>query len=174
MPCHEAHSSHCPVVHPGSSLTQPARMLRVGRVLCVLLVCWPTTGGSVMFGPRQMSESGIVFATVVAIGPENPDPMSSGDGCIYVAGGFTGIVFRVCLNAAKQVTSSTRVINLNSTSLGDDSPDVNALLGITFDPDFHPAERIVLYLAYADSPAGPFDGKIARAVSTNGGESTPT
>lgn len=148
---------------------------RFSRSLCaalLALVFLPSSvARAVQFQQAQTLQSGINFSTIVAIGPEDPDPNSNADGCVYAGRGLTGTVNRICFNSLKSVTSNTVVINLNggTTSLA----DVNGLLGIAFDPMSNPKSggEIHLYLAYADNNASPFNGKIARAVSSNGGVS---
>jgi hypothetical protein len=74
-------------------------------------------------------------------------------------------VHRVCFDDAKQVTSQAVVIDLNG------SGQVAHLLGIAFDPASDPAGEIHLYLSYAFDNQAPFNGRIARAVSSDGGAS---
>lgn len=116
---------------------------------------------AVNFGPLTTLQSGIGFTTVLALGPEDPDPGNDGDGCIYAVNGGEGSVHRVCFDDAKNVTSNTIVIDINGGS------SVNNVLGIVLDT--HPSGEIHLYLGYSDSNSQPFGGKIARAVSTDGG-----
>jgi len=106
--------------------------------------------------------------TVVAVGPEDPDPTSNADGAVYGVNGQTGAVWRVRFNSSKTVLDQLKVIDLNGSG---STGSVNAVLGIAFDPSSHAGGPIRLYLAYADDNTAPFNGKIARAVSTNGGVS---
>ena len=79
--------------------------------------------------------------------------------------GESGAVHRVCFDSNKFVISNTIVIDLNS------GLQVNHALGITIDPASDPAGEIYLYIAYAITNTAPFNGRIARAVSTDGGVS---
>ena len=90
---------------------------------------------------------------------------SNADGCIYAVTGNSGTVHRVCFDATKTVTSNTVVIDINGAG------GANNVLGITIDPESNPTGEIHLYLGYADGNGAPFNGKIARAVSTDGGVS---
>ena len=126
---------------------------------------------AVQFQNAQALVSNIDFITGVAVGPEDPDSTSNADGCVYAVSGQAGSVHRICFNKFKTVTSNTVVVNLNGAS--NPPADVNLVLGLAFDPTSSPVSggQIHLYLAYADNNSGPFNGKIARAVSTNGGVS---
>jgi glucose/arabinose dehydrogenase len=117
---------------------------------------------AVRFQPLAELQSGIGFTTVLAMGPEDPNAAAAGDGCIYAANG-AGTVHRVCFDDTKSVTSNTVVIDLN----GDES--VSNVQGIAFDPASDPSGEIHLYLGYAVGPDAPYTGRVARAVSDDGG-----
>ncbi len=131
----------------------------------IALATAPPPAQGVQFGSVQTLQSGIASCAALTIGPEDPVAASTADGCLYAVNAFSGTVSRICFDASKVVTSSAVVIDLNGGG------SVNALLGITFDPASDPAGEMHLYLAYADDNSAPFQGKIARAVSTNGGAS---
>jgi glucose/arabinose dehydrogenase len=118
---------------------------------------------AVQFQPLADLQTGI-RVTVLTLGPEDPDPVSDGDGCIYAASRF-GSVFRICFDDAKSVTSNTLVIDLNGAD------DVSNVQGIEIDPVSDPAGEIHLYLGYAVDADAPLNGRVARAVSTDGGAS---
>jgi hypothetical protein len=139
----------------------PTLSLLIGVV--ALLAAGPVR--AVQFNALTDLQTGIGFTTVLAFGPEDPDPLSNADGCIYAVHGSNGSVSRVCFDATKTVTSNTVVIDINGAG------SVNNVLGITIDPDSDPAGEIHVYLGYSDNNGGPFEGKIARAVSTDGGVS---
>lgn len=132
-------------------------------LLCALL--FPRPAAPVSFEPLQVLQSGIGFTTVLALGPEDPVSSTYGDGCIYAANGELGEVHRVCFDDAKTVTSHTVPIDLNGPG------QIEHLLGIAFDPASNPAGEIHLYLSYALDNLAPFNGRVARAVSTDGGVS---
>ncbi len=117
------------------------------------------------FQALQDLQTGIGFTTVLEFGPEDPDPASNADGCLYAVHGSEGEVHRICFDATKTVTSDTVVIDLNGGS------GTNNTLGITIDPASDPSSEIHLYLAFAYSNAAPNNGRIARAVSSDGGVS---
>jgi hypothetical protein len=66
------------------------------------------------------------------------------------------------------VTSNTVVVDLNAAS------NVGAVLGLTIDPVPVPSVSIEMYIAYAVDNSAPFNGRIARAVSTDGGATFTT
>jgi glucose/arabinose dehydrogenase len=140
-----------------------ATLARACLAAAALLLAAPPSASAVQFGAVQTLRSGIGPCAALAVGPEDPDPLQTGDGCVYAVSAFSGAVVRVCFDATKTVTASTTVVDLNGPS------SVNALLGIAFDPRSNPLDEMHLYLAYADDNAAPFEGKIARAVSTDGG-----
>jgi glucose/arabinose dehydrogenase len=119
---------------------------------------------AVRFQPLADLQTGIGFTTVLALGPEDPNAASDGDGCLYAVNG-AGTVHRICFDDAKSVTSNSVVIDLNGAA------DVSHVLGIAFDPASDPAGEIHLYLGYAISVDAPLNGRIARAVSIDGGAS---
>ncbi len=139
--------------------------LVVAAALC--LAAGP--GRAVQFGGLTDLQTGIGFTAVLTFGPEDPDPLSLADGCIYAVHASNGAVSRVCFDATKTVTSNTVVVNINGPG-----GSVNNMLGIAIDPDSNPATEIHLYLAYSDDNGSPYQGKIARAVSTDGGASYTT
>ncbi|MBW2698319.1 MAG: PQQ-dependent sugar dehydrogenase, partial [Deltaproteobacteria bacterium] len=120
---------------------------------------------AVQFQTLADLQTGIGFTTVLTLGPEDPNPATAGDGCIYAANGGEGAVHRICFDDAKVVASDTVVVDLNGAG------SVNNALGITIDPASDPATEIHLYVAYSVTNDDPFNGRIARAVSTNGGAS---
>lgn len=119
---------------------------------------------AVEFQPLADLQTGIGFTTVLALGPEDPDSTVRGDGCIYAANG-TGTIHRICFDDAKNVTSNTVVIDLNGAE------SVSNVQGIAFDPASDPSGEIHLYLGFAIGPDEPFSGRVARAVSSDGGVS---
>ncbi len=139
---------------------------RAGVVLALWLLFPVSAALAVGFGPLTDLQTGIGNATVLTFGPEDPDPGSVADGCVYAVNAFSGQVYRVCFDSTKTVVSNDVVIDLNGPVTG-----VNAVLGITFDPASDPGGEMQLYLAYADDNDSPFTGKIARAVSSDGGAS---
>ncbi len=122
-----------------------------------------TTAAGVDFAPIQTLQGGIGFTTALDFGPEDPDPTSVRDGCVYALNGQTGEVHRICFDGAKFVTSDTVVIDLNGPAM------VQHALGLAFDPKSDPADEIRLYIAYSVDGTAPFNGAIARAVSIDGG-----
>lgn len=143
---------------PGPSL------LALCLVLCAHAL-WSRPVGAVQFDVAQTLQGGIGFTTVLTFGPEDPDPGSTGDGCVYAVEGFEGEVRRICFDATKSVVSNAVVIDLNGPGLA------QSVLGISFDPTSDSATVLELYLAYSDDASAPFNGKIARAVSLDGGQS---
>lgn len=129
----------------------------------VMVLAGPGLALAVDFQSVQILQSGIGNTTVLALGPEDPDPGAIGDGCVYAANRTTGQVRRICFDSVKSVTSNTVVVDLNGGS------SVDGIQGMAIDPDSDPAGEIHLYLAYADDDDAPYQGKIARAVSTDGG-----
>lgn len=135
--------------------------------------------GAVQFEALETLQAGIAFATVIAIGPEDPDPTKQSDGCVYVGSGDSGQVRRICFaegaGGAKTVTSNTLVVDL-AAEIGQSS--VQFMLGMEFDPASDPSGEIHLYMGYALAAGATvgqaFDGRIARAVSSNGGTSYTT
>ncbi len=121
------------------------------------------TAAAVEFAPLADLQTGIGSVSALTLGPEDPDPARNADGCIYAVNAFEGRVHRVCFDARKAVTSHTVVADINGPGA------VNALLGITFDPQSDPGGRMDFYLGYADGPDAPNNGKVARAVSVDGG-----
>ena len=135
-------------------------------LLVTALTLLPGRGAeAVNFQSLQDLQGGIGFTTVLTLGPEDPNPGSNADGCIYAVNGGQGAVHRICFNASKSVTSNTTVIDINGGG------GTNNTLGITIDPDSDPSGEIHLYLGYSDNNSTPNAGKVARAVSTNGGVS---
>ncbi|TFH21478.1 MAG: hypothetical protein E4H03_10580, partial [Myxococcales bacterium] len=146
----------------------PATPTAAGLVLTAALVLTGPAAreaDAVQFQALQTLQGGIGFTTVLELGPEDPDPASNADGCIYAVNGGQGSVSRVCFDANKNVTSNNVVIDINGGG------GTNNTLGITIDPDSDPAGEIHLYLGYSDNNGSPNAGKILRAVSTNGGAS---
>ncbi len=136
-------------------------------LLSAALAVLPLRGAeAVQFGPLTDLQTGIGFTTVLTLGPEDPDPGSPADGCLYAVNGTTAEVHRICFDSSKSVTSDSVVIDLDPAV--NPSGNTNKTLGITIDPDSDPSGEIHIYLAYADSNTAPFNGKIARAVSTDG------
>ena len=152
---------------PGAILARLAPLLLLASLLA------PVPVSAVQFQPLAELATGIGFTTVIELGPEDPDPGATGDGCLYAVNGGAGAVHRICFEdapggTAKQVTSTTvggtPVIDLNGGG------GTNNVLGITVDPAA-PSGEIHLYLGYSDDNSAPFAGKIARAVSTDSGQS---
>jgi glucose/arabinose dehydrogenase len=112
---------------------------------------------AVQFGPLTNLLTGLPSPARLAYGP---------DGCLYAAYAFAGSVGRICFDANKVVLSNTIVV----PGLGGGG-GVNALLGMGFDPDSDPGGEIHLYLSYSITNGAPFNGRVARAVSTDGGVS---
>ena len=138
------------------------------RFQCTLLLLGIVLAGpaaAVQFQALADLQTGIGFTTVLTLGPEDPDPLADGDGCIYAANGGQGAIHRICFDDAKVVTSDTVVVDLNGGS------SVNNALGITIDPASDPATEIHLYVAFSVTNDDPFNGRVARAVSTDGGVS---
>lgn len=123
---------------------------------------------AVQFAPVQTLQSGLDFVTQLALGPEDPDPGSLADGCVYAADGDSGSVQRVCFDAGKNVTSNTTVVVL------DGGAGTDFLIGLAFDPASDASGEIILYLAWEPLTTEPFDTRIARAVSVDGGSSYTT
>ena len=92
--------------------------------LALLLAC--STAHAVEFAPPVDLAPGIGFTTVVALGPEDPDPSSPADGCVYAVSGEKGEVRRICFDASKTVTSNAAVIDLNGPA------DAEFTLGLEF------------------------------------------
>jgi|GEM_PF-464919 len=140
---------------------------RNARALLVCALCVVSSGAAsaVQFSALTDLQTGIGFTSVLDLGPEDPDPASRADGCIYAVHGSNGTVNRICFDSNKAVTSNTVVVDLNGGG------SVNNVLGITFDPNSDPATEIHLYLGYSPDNGAPFQGRIARAVSTDGGAS---
>ena len=132
---------------------------------CAMALLFSGSATAVQFGALTDLQTGIGFTTVLTFGPEDPDPASNADGCVYAVNGGEGSVHRICFDATKTVTSNAIVVDLNGTG------SVNNVLGITFDPDSDPAGEMHLYIGYSDTNNAPNNGKIARAVSTDGGVS---
>ena len=140
--------------------------LALVSVLCLIL---SDPANAVQFEPLTPLQTGIGSTGVLTLGPEDPDPGSNKDGCIYAVNAFGGTVSRICFDSNKQVTgvapyTASVVVDINGPGGG-----VNALLGIVFEPASDPGGTMVLYLAYSDDNGAPFNGKIGRAVSTDGG-----
>lgn len=150
-----------PLLDPArSGLARSLLSLVSAFVICGLV---PRTADAVQFGAVSDLATGIGFTTALALGPEDPDPLSNADGCLYAVNGGTGEVHRICFDSAKAVTSDTVPIDLNGPS------GVGNVLGIAIDPQSDPALQIALYLAFSVDNGAPFNGRIARAVSTDGG-----
>ena len=143
---------------PRRRFSRYASVLFTGAFLCVA-----HSADAVQFQALQTLQGGIGFTTVLTMGPEDPTPATTGDGCIYAVNGSQGAVHRICFDNNKSVSSDAIVIDLNGAG------GTNNTLGIAIDPDSDPAGEIHLYLGYADNNGAPFNGKIARAVSTDGG-----
>ncbi|MGI9557124.1 MAG: PQQ-dependent sugar dehydrogenase, partial [Solirubrobacterales bacterium] len=140
-------------------------LLRCPRGLAAAVATFAAAPASpVQFQPLADLQAGIGFTTVLSLGPEDLDAANNGDGCIYAVNG-AGSVHRVCFDDAKSVTSHTVVIELNGGA------GVSNVQGIAFDPESDPSGEIHLYLGYAVSADDPLNGRIARAVSTDGGMS---
>lgn len=133
--------------------------------LLVGALSWAGPASAVQFSNVQVLQGGIDFIAALAIGPEDPDPASLGDGCIYAVSGDAGTVHRVCFDITKTVASNTIVVELNG-GLG-----TQFLLGVAMDPASDPNGTIIMYLPWTPPSAEPFDTRIARAVSVNGGAS---
>lgn len=137
-------------------------------LLLLLVVSLPfalpfVSAEAVGFGPVQTLETGLTDVSSLTFGPEDPDPASVADGCIYAVTAGSGEVHRICFDATKTVTSSAVILDLNGGS------SVNNALGVTFEPLSDPSGAMFLYLAYSLSSVDPFNGRIARAVSSDGG-----
>ena len=136
-------------------------------LVVVAITLQPTITFAVQFNSLQTLHADLGDTGVLTFSPEDPVPSTNGDGCIYAVNSTQGKVRRICFNASKAPFSTTDVVDLNGAS------GVNLLLGITIDPTM-PNGEIHLYLAYSDDNTAPFNGKIARAVSTNQGSSFTT
>lgn len=110
------------------------------HLVCMVMLFAVLAGpaSAVQFGSLTNLQTGIGFTTVLTLGPEDPDPASNADGCIYAVHGGNGEVYRVCFDATKTVTSNTVVVDINGAS------GVNNVLGITIDPDSDPAGKSVV------------------------------
>ena len=113
---------------------------RLVLTAALLLMVPAREADAVQFQGLQTLQGGIGFTTVLELGPEDPDPASNADGCIYAVNGGQGRVQRVCFDANKNVTSNTTVVDINGGG------GTNNTLGITIDPDSDPAGEIHLYL----------------------------
>ena len=102
-------------------------------LLALVVAAAVTPHSAVEFQPLQDLQLGIGFTTVLEFGPEDPDPTSNADGCLYAVHGSQGAVHRICFDSTKTVTSDTVVIDIN----GQDG--TNNVLGITVDPTSDPA-----------------------------------
>src|SRR5262245_7993047 len=133
-----------------------ARSVRRGSVRCfVLAACvLAARANAVQFQPLTDLQTGIGFTTLVTMGPEDPNPATSGDGCIYAVNGMLGAVHRICFDDAKHVTSDVVVIDLAGAA------NISFALGIAFDPNPRPATEMQLYIAWATSNTAPFTGRI--------------
>ena len=118
---------------------------------------------AVVFQPIQTLRGNVDFVTAIAMGPEDPDPASDRDGCLYALTGNTGVVRRICFDATKSVVSDAVVIDINGSL-----PVTNAM-GMAFDPRSDAGGEIHLYITYSRDGAAPFNGRVARAVSVDGG-----
>ena len=150
-------------------MTNRAFFRRLGLV-SFLLAAFSSSLLAVQFDPLTLLQGGIGSTTVLTLGPEDPDALSNKDGCVYAVNTFSGTVSRICFDANKQVTgvapyTTTVVIDINGAG------GVNALQGIVFEPASDPNGTMALYLAYSDNNGAPFNGKIARATSIDGGSS---
>ena len=135
-------------------------------LLAAPFACWiAASSQAVDFNAVQTLQGGLGNVSVIVFGPEDPDPASAADGCVYAGGTFSGEIHRICFDATKTVATSDVVLEINGGS------GVNIVGGITFDPGSDPAGTMILYVSYADDNNSPFTGKIARATSSDGGAS---
>ena len=135
----------------------PASRAFVVVVAALVLVSGPVVG--LELGPPAVLLE-ILNPTVVAVGPEDPEPASYGDGCVVAAAAQNPTVRRVCFDDAKSPTLQETAFTL---------PGGSSVLGLAFDPTSDPDARIDLYVAWSPGPEHPFASHVARARSLDGG-----